>query len=209
MKVDLHFHFRRTKDDKIERLESMVRRAEQCGIRGIALLDHNYFPTDDELDVARKAAPLITFWRACELDVIDESRHVKSHVVVVSETGLPFDISHGVQTSGISQLAEMTKGDDVLTMLAHPFRSDRLYLSFDLFQFTPKLIDAVGRTANQRELRRVVALASAFGIGLASASDSHSTRHIGRHWMDFHEDAKTVADLKKMVRLSHYSIVAG
>ena len=57
MKVDLHFHFRRRKEDRMVRLQQMVKRAEECGIRGIALLDHNYFPDDEVMGVARESAP--------------------------------------------------------------------------------------------------------------------------------------------------------
>jgi predicted metal-dependent phosphoesterase TrpH len=209
MKVDLHFHFRHRKDDRDERLRQMVARAQECDVRGIALLDHNYFPSDENLDVARKAAPLITFWRACELDIIDEARGVKSHMVVVSDAGLPFDISRGLTTQNIPMLTEAAQAEGVLTMLAHPFRHNRMHIAFDLHQFKPDLIDAIGRTANQEKLRKVATLASAFGMGLASASDSHETRHVGRHWINFQNDAKTVVDLKTMVSRSQYSLVAG
>ena len=209
MRVDLHFHFRRHKKDRVERLRNMVKKAEECGIRGVALLDHNYFPTDEDLGIARAAAPLITFWRACELDIRDEGRGVKNHVVVVSESGLPFPVVEGISTRDIGLLAEATSRGDVLTMLAHPFRGNHLHIAFDFNQFCPTLIDAVGRTANQEQLKRVVYLAAAWGMGLASASDSHETRHVGRHWMDFQEDAKTISDLTRMAHLSYYSLAAG
>ena len=138
----------------------------------------------------------------------DEARGLKSHVVIVSDGGLPFDVSQGICTKDIGKLAGVCGNEDILTMLAHPFRRG-LPIAFDFDQFRPDLIDSVGRSANQAELRKVVKLASHWGMGLASASDSHEVRNVGRHCMDFHEDAKSVSDLTRMVHLSYYSLVAG
>jgi predicted metal-dependent phosphoesterase TrpH len=208
MRVDLHFHFRRRKEDRLPRLAAMLKEAEAAGIGGMALLDHDWFPTDEVMAFARESAPSITFWRACELTIFDEARGHKDHVVVASDAPLDLAVSGGLSTKDIGLLVKALEGrNDVLTMLAHPFRR-RHALSFDLHQFRPTLIDAIGRSANQEALRSVTRLAAAWGMGLACASDSHRRGDVGRHYMDFIGAPKTIRELALECCLSRYRLVA-
>ena len=207
MRVDLHFHFCLKKSDRFERLKNMVKEAEKAGIQGIALLDHNWFPTDEVMHLARKAAPSIVFWRACELDVKGDSRAIKEHVVVVSDDGLPFDVSSGISAKEVRRLAEACRRGDVLTMLAHPFRRMDS-ICFEFVDFRPDLIDFVGRSSNPLAEEKVIAISKQYGIRLASASDSHKVSQVGRHSIDLDDDVKDVGGLVKAIRSGKYSLSA-
>jgi hypothetical protein len=207
MKIDLHFHFRARKKDRMDWLKSMIKKADSIGIEGIALLDHNYFPEDSIINEARLTCPNITFWRACELDIRDNKSKMKNHVVVLSEDALPFDYSKGVSLEDLHLLTEYSKREDVLTMLAHPFRHNQ-EICFDLSAFHPDLIDSVGRTANQHYLKEVVRLAAKWDMGLASASDSHRSSHTGHHWIELKDKVKTIAQLKTMTKQGQYRLAS-
>lgn len=209
MKVDLHFHFRRRKSDRKDRLRLMVQKAESSGIGGIVLLDHQWFADDETLDIARQAAPSIVFWRGCELTIEDEARGFKDDIVIACDQPIDFDTSERLTTRNIGLLVKAIEGrDDVLTMLAHPFRK-HYAIAFDFHQFRPDLIEAIGRANNPEALSSVVKLASAWRMVLASTSDAHSVRHVGRHCMDFLINPKTVKELLQACRLSQYKLIAG
>ena len=208
MNVDLHFHYRRRFEDVDDRLVKMVKTAEKAGVNGIVLLDHQYFPTNDVLASARKAAPTITFWRGCELTIVDEARQIEDDVVIASDQPIDFDCSHKLSTKNLKAFSEACRRDDVFTMLAHPFRKHNS-VAFDFSEFRPIMIDAMGRTANQNSLQKVVNLAACWGMALASNSDAHVCRHIGRHYLDFKDKLDSVKDLIEAVYRSRYRVVTG
>jgi histidinol phosphatase-like PHP family hydrolase len=200
MRLDIHFHVRHRKENWQERLNSMVEAAIECSVDGVVLLDHNKHATQEWLDVARRlAGDSITFFRGVELDIRDEGRGIKDHLVVVCDREFDWDISRGVTTKDLPHLKEFLGGDS-LTMLAHPFRKHP-DISFDFYDFKPDAVEILSNNGPSDDVKRqeIMRMARHWGMALVAASDAHKGRHVGRHWIHLPERPTGAGHLRRMV----------
>jgi hypothetical protein len=199
LKIDLHFHVRPRKSDWKTRLESMVAKARGKGIGGIVLLDHNRHATQEWMDVARGVVPDMILYRGVELDIRDEGRGIKDHLVVVCDREFGWDISHGVTTKDLLVLRDFL-GDDSLSMLAHPFRKHP-NVAFDFYDFKPDAVEILSNNgpSDDDKRQKILKMDRHWEMPLIAASDSHKDRHVGRHWIYLPERPTGAGHLRSMI----------
>jgi hypothetical protein len=183
MKIDLHFHgVRKKKSDWLERLSSMMAKAAEEGLGAVALLDHDYHPTCEDVLLASASAPGVRIFRAVEFSIKDNCRRITDHLVVISDAAYGWDISRGITTAELPLLRNYVACSGALTILAHPFRRHP-NLAFDFHDLLPDAVEVASPSVPPECRWDVMLLAARWGMALVENSDSHRARHVGRFFM--------------------------
>ena len=205
MKIDLHFHLRTRKENYLDKMIEMIGLASNNGIEGLVLLNHNYYPTDNDVACAKSNFPQLIFFKGIELDVKDEARGIKDHIVIISENKPPFDCSHGVTTKNLKLLKAFSK--DSFTFLAHPLTRHNNF-AFDFYDFLPNGIEIAQKTGfSQEQQKEIMRLSSFWGMRLLSCSDSHLNRHVGKFCIEIKKRVSNVGELKKEILSGEYFLL--
>lgn len=184
MKIDLHFHgVRKKRDDWQGRLRSMMEKAAQERLGAVALLDHDYHPTDEDVALAHEAAPAVKIFKAVEFSVRDNCRKITDHLIVVSDEPYGWDISGGITTAELHKLREYVGRSGALTILAHPFRRHP-NISFDFYDLLPDAVEIASPSTPAERRHDILRMAVRWGMAMVENSDSHRAAHVGRFFMD-------------------------
>src|SRR5436309_13570228 len=112
MKFDLHMHtIRHSPDSEMDPLV-LVRRAQEIGLDGVVITEHDWLWTEDELEELRAAAPGLVVLAGIEVSA--REGHFLNYGV-----SNPFAVSRGI---GVAELCDEVHRQGGAIVAAHPFR---------------------------------------------------------------------------------------
>ena len=193
MRVDLHLHSHYSPDGQSS-LEDLIQRCAECGLDRIALTDHN--TVEGALALA-KLAP--------ELAIVgEEARTREGEVIGLFITDLlpPY--------LPAEEVMDMIHAMGGLTYMPHPLDRRRAHFSAERMVELAARIDIIETynawcdpAANEAAAR----LAADLGKVVATGSDSHAARELGRSWMEM--DAYTTPqDFLERLRHARHVVTA-
>src|SRR6478735_205779 len=94
MKFDLHMHTTRHSPDSIMDPYAMLRRAQELGLDGLVITEHDWLWTQSELDELRAAAPGLVILSGIEVSTR------QGHFLVYGVTN-PFAVPRGIKVSDL------------------------------------------------------------------------------------------------------------
>src|SRR6266849_8495364 len=112
MKFDLHMHTSRHSPDSEMDPFALVHRAQELGLDGVAITEHDWLWTEPELDELREAAPGLVVLAGVE--VTTQEGHFLSYGIRD-----PFTIPRGI---GVAELCREVHRQGGAVVAAHPFR---------------------------------------------------------------------------------------
>jgi len=202
MKIDFHVHSSYS-EDAFQSFEKIIERAEQIGLDGVVILDHNNIDGTDVLE-----AYLESRYRNKPLEerliVIRAGEYSteEGHIIVIGlKTPLESILEVDHKWYKCKEVIEASKAQGAMIILAHPYRwKKRLPSEWLLNQ-----IDAVevfnGRTCfvkgNYGANAKAVALAKQLDLPIVGGSDGHLIREIGKTYVSFDVD-KAAFDPQKI-----------
>ncbi|MEA2655000.1 MAG: hypothetical protein QOI23_365 [Chloroflexota bacterium] len=193
LRVDLHLHSNFSHDGQ-STLQALIERSHECGLDRIALTDHN--TVEGALDLARMAP---------ELAIVGEEVKTREGEVIglfITEQLPPYLTPEKVM--------DLIHGMGGLTYLPHPldrrranFRPERvveLADRIDIIETYNPWCDAAANAAAAK-------LAADLDKVVATGSDSHSARELGRSWMEI-EDYEGPAEFLDRLRHARHVVTA-
>jgi predicted metal-dependent phosphoesterase TrpH len=193
LRVDLHLHSNFSHDGQ-STLQALIERSQECGLDRIALTDHN--TVEGALALARMAP---------ELAIVGEEVKTREGEVI----GL-FLTEHLPPYLTPEKVMDLIHGMGGLTYLPHPldrrrsnFRPERvieLAERIDIIETYNPWCDASANAA-------AAELAADLGKVVATGSDSHSARELGRSWMEI-EDYEGPAEFLDRLRTARHVVTA-
>jgi predicted metal-dependent phosphoesterase TrpH len=186
MRFDLHMHTTRHSPDSRMEPWALVRRAQEVGLDGVVITEHDWLWTEEELDDLRAEAPKLVILAGVEVSA--REGHFLSYGVTD-----PFAIPRGI---GVAELCREVHGQGGAVVAAHPFRwgqrfdeilrTERPQLD-GLELMTNNMDDECRQRAAEVQHRQPLA-----GLG---SSDAHSTDVLGICYTEFDATIRTMPDL--------------
>lgn len=192
MKFDLHMHTRRySPDSEIDPFD-LVRRAQEVGLDGIVITEHDRLWPEGELDELRRSAPGLVVLGGVEVSG-------RNGDLLCYGVGDLTNLSRGTRWGDLCREVARQGG---ATVAAHPYRwgqdFDRL-----IADERPELTGLEMMSNNMDpEVRRRAAdfLDRHPGYSTLGNSDAHELPVVGVCYTDFDADIRTSADLVRAIR---------
>lgn len=170
MLIDLHVHIKRTSGCAKAPAENIGKAAAKAGLRGIAILDHNYHATEEDCQIiVERSGGSVVPYRGCEIS-IREGRH---HIVCITTAKIDIRLPCSWQT-----YVDWYRSNEAVTILAHPFKNTpTILLNIDIGG-----IDAIEYTSPKAPLdnrQRVYDVAIPRFWKMVANSDAHRMKDLG------------------------------
>jgi predicted metal-dependent phosphoesterase TrpH len=191
MHFDLHLHTRRHSPDSDMDPFVMVRRAQQLGLDGVVITEHDWLWTEPEVAELRAAAPGLIV-----LAGIEVTAH-EGHFLVYGVTD-PFAVAPGI---GVAPLCREVHRQGGAVVAAHPFRWGQPFDDI-LREEKPELDGLELMTSNMDADCRRRAAEVQRGLALAGLgnSDAHREETLGVCYTDFDTIIRGMPDLVAAIR---------
>ena len=193
LRVDLHLHSNFSHDGQ-STLEALIERSRECSLDRIALTDHN--TVEGALELARMAP---------ELTIVGEEVKTREGEVI----GL-FITEHLPPYQAPEEVMDLIHGMGGLSYLPHPldrrrsnFRPERVVELADRID----IIETYNSWCDASTNADAAKLAADLGIVVATGSDAHSVRELGRSWMEI-DDYNGPAEFLDRLRLARHVVTA-
>jgi predicted metal-dependent phosphoesterase TrpH len=191
MKFDLHIHTTLHSPDSAMDPEAMVRRAQELGLDGVVITEHDWLWSEAELaDLRARADGLVVLGG---IEVSAEEGHFLVHGVRD-----PFAFPRGI---GVAELCRRVHAQGGAVVAAHPFRWGQ---PFDEILRTerPELDGLELMTNNMDDdlRRQAVRVWKDTGLAGLGSSDAHEVRTLAVCYTEFDADIRTGADLAAAIR---------
>lgn len=191
MKIDHHLHTSRHSPDSCIDPEVLVRRAQEVGLDGVVITEHDYQWQDEELaELARQAGGLLVLSGA-------EVSAIEGHFLVY---GLPHlrDVEPGVP---LAELLRVVRGHNAAIVAAHPYRFGQ---DFDaLVAAHGAAFDAVELVSNNVSVAtraRALAMLRRNAMGATGSSDGHAPDVVGCYFTEFDSPIASMAEFVAALR---------
>src|SRR5262249_45452842 len=112
MKFDLHMHTTRHSPDSLMDPLVLVRRAQQLGLDGVVITEHDWLWTEEELEELRQAAPGLVVLAGIEVSCKE------GHFLTYGVQN-PFSLKYGMRAAELCREIHRQGG---AVVAAHPFR---------------------------------------------------------------------------------------
>lgn len=192
MKFDLHMHTRRYSPDSIIDPFELVKRAQDIGLDGIVITEHDRLWPEEELEELRRAAPGLVVLGGVEVS----GRN--GDMLCYGVTNLD-RLKRGTAWGSLCREVQAQGG---VAVAAHPYRWGQVFEEL-LRDESPQLSGLEMMSNNMdASLRR---LASAFyerntQFATLGSSDAHELDVVGCCYTEFDAQIRTMADLVKAIR---------
>ena len=193
LRVDLHLHSNFSHDGQ-STLEALIERSRECSLDRIALTDHN--TVEGALELARMAP---------ELTIVGEEVKTREGEVI----GL-FITEHLPPYQAPEEVMDLIHGMGGLSYLPHPldrrrsnFRLERVVELADRID----IIETYNSWCDASTNAAAAKLAADLGKVVATGSDAHSVRELGRSWMEI-DDYNGPAEFLDRLRLARHVVTA-
>ena len=193
LRVDLHLHSNFSHDGQ-STLEALIERSRECSLDRIALTDHN--TVEGALELARMAP---------ELTIVGEEVKTREGEVI----GL-FITEHLPPYLAPEEVMDLIHGMGGLSYLPHPldrrrsnFRPERVVELADRID----IIETYNPWCDASTNAAAAKLAADLGKVVATGSDAHSVRELGRSLMEI-DDYNGPAEVLDRLRLARHVVTA-
>lgn len=191
MKFDLHLHTTRYSLDSQMEPEALLRRAQEIGLDGVVITEHDWLWTEPELNELRARAPGLVVLAGIEVSA--EEGHFLAYGVQD-----PFAIPRKIRVADLCREVHVQGG---VVVAAHPFRWGQPFDEI-LSESEPELDGLEMMSSNMDRACRAKA-AAVFQPARHAAlgnSDAHHESTLGVCYTDFADAVRTTADLVAAIR---------
>jgi predicted metal-dependent phosphoesterase TrpH len=191
MKFDLHMHTTRHSPDSFMVPEMMLRRAQEIGLDGVVITEHDWLWTEEELAELRAAAPRLIVLAGIEVGAKE------GHFLVYGVSD-PFAFPIGI---GVAELCREVHRQGGAVVAAHPYRWNQPF--DDIFATERPELDGLELMSNNMdgELRRkAAALNGRLRLAGLGNSDAHRVETLGCCYTEFPDSVRDVRDLVEAIR---------
>jgi predicted metal-dependent phosphoesterase TrpH len=194
MKFDLHMHTTRHSPDSQMDPRALVRRAQQLGLNGVVITEHDWLWTDDELEELRSSAPDLLVFAGVEVSALE------GHFLAYGVKN-PLALPRGI---GVAELCREVHRQGGAVVAAHPFRWGQPFDEI-LYEEQPMLDGVEMMTSNMDEYCRrrtaeLVGLPDMRPLAGLGSSDAHQEETLAACYTVFAGTVRDVRDLVEAIR---------
>jgi predicted metal-dependent phosphoesterase TrpH len=191
MKFDLHMHTTRHSPDSRMDPFALCRRAEEIGLDGVVITEHDWLWTEEELSELRGAHPGLVILAGIEVSAYE------GHFLCYNVNN-PFAVPKGI---GVSELCREVHRQGGAVVAAHPYRWRQPFDTI-LAEQRPELDGLELMTNNMDEdcRRRAALVNKRLGLCGLGSSDAHDEETLGFCFTEFSAEIRDGADLVAAIR---------
>jgi predicted metal-dependent phosphoesterase TrpH len=191
MKFDLHMHTTRHSPDSEMDPFALVHRAQELGLDGVVITEHDWLWTEPELDELRQAAPGLVVLAGVE--VTTQEGHFLSYGVRD-----PFAIPRGI---GVADLCREVHRQGGAVVAAHPFRWGQPFDEI-LREQQPELdgLELMTDHMDEECRRRAAEIFRRYPLAGIGSSDAHQVNILGVCYTEFEPVIRNPEDLSRAIR---------
>jgi hypothetical protein len=191
MKFDLHMHTTRHSPDSVMDPRAMLMKAQEVGLDGIVITEHDWLWTEKELDELRADAPGLVVLSGIE--VTTRQGHFLAYGVKN-----PFAVGRGID---VAELCREVHRQGGAVVAAHPFRWRQPFLDI-LADRKPDLDGLELMTSNMDEdcRRRAARVRNEKSLAGLGSSDAHHEAVLGICYTEFDATIRDNRDLVEAIR---------
>ncbi len=186
-RLDLHVHSAHSPDGRAP-VEALVAAAQQAGLDGLALADHQSVDGLGRLADLARETPGFLWLPAVEVST-DAGHLLAFGLGEVPPRDLPVDAA-----------VAWVEGHGGVPVLAHPFRLVHGVGTRWADRAAVPAIETINGHTGLGTNRRATEVARRRGLGTTGGSDAHGVEEVGTAWTRFPEAAATVDDLLEALR---------
>jgi predicted metal-dependent phosphoesterase TrpH len=191
MKFDLHLHTtRHSPDSEMEPLV-MLRRAEELGLDGVVITEHDWLWTEPELEGLRALHPKLVILSGIEVSAYE------GHFLVYGVTN-PFTVPRGIR---VAELCREVHRQGGAVVAAHPFRWGQPF--WEILRRERPELDGLEMMSNNMDAdcrRRAAEVRAEYRLAGLGNSDAHHEDTLGCCYTDFPGRITGMADLVAAIR---------
>jgi predicted metal-dependent phosphoesterase TrpH len=191
MKFDLHMHTTRHSPDSAMEPPALLRRAQELGLDGVVITEHDWLWTEEELQVLRGLAPELVVLSGIEVTTRE------GHFLAYGVTN-PFAVPRGI---GVAELCREVHRQGGAVVAAHPFRWRQPF--DEILRDERPDLDGLEVMSNNMdtECRRLAdEVRQATGLPGLGNSDAHHESTLGVCYTDFDAAIRDNRDLVEAIR---------
>lgn len=169
----------------------MLRRAQELGLDGIVITEHDWLWTEEELNDLRAQAPGLVILSGIEVSTRE------GHFLVYGVTD-PFTVPRGI---GVANLCREVHRQGGAVVAAHPFRFGQRFN--DILQKERPELDGLEMMSSNMDTdlrRKAVELQKRLGLAGLGNSDAHHEDTLGACFTRFHVPIHSMSDLVAAIR---------
>jgi predicted metal-dependent phosphoesterase TrpH len=169
----------------------MLRRAQELGLDGIVITEHDWLWTEEELNELRAEAPGLVVLSGIEVSARE------GHFLVYGVTD-PFAVPRGIRVADLCREVHRQGG---AVVAAHPFRFGQRFN--DILQRDRPDLDGLELMSNNMDpdcRRKAAEVHSRLGLAGLGCSDAHHEDVLGFCYTDFDVPVHSMADLVSAIR---------
>ena len=191
MKFDLHMHTSRHSPDSEMDPLVLIRRAQEIGLDGVVITEHDWLWTEAELEVLRSLAPGLVVLAGIEVSARE------GHFLVYGVHD-PFAVPRGI---GVAALCKEVHRQGGAVVAAHPFRWGQPFA--DILQREQPELDGLELMTSNMDAdcrRRAAEIKRGRPLAGLGSSDAHREEVLGFCYTDFDAQIRNSRDLVEAIR---------
>lgn len=191
MKLDLHLHTSRHSPDSRMEPRALLRKAQELGLDGVVITEHDWLWTEQELDELRAEAPGLLVFAGVEVSAWE------GHFLAYGVTE-PFALPAGMPVAELCR-AVHTQGGAVVA--AHPFRWGQRF--DDILRTAQPQLDGLELMTKNMDAdcrSRAAAIHRDSRLAGLGSSDAHHEDELGVCYSEFPETLRDLRDLVEAIR---------
>jgi predicted metal-dependent phosphoesterase TrpH len=191
MKFDLHMHTTRYSPDSAMDPLVLVRRAQEIGLDGIVITEHDWLWTEEELNELRAAAPGLVVLAGIEVSAYE------GHFLVHGVRD-PLALPRGIKVADLCREVHRQGG---AVVAAHPFRWGQPF--DDILRREQPELDGLELMTNNMDAdcrRRAAAIHRDRPLAGLGSSDAHDEGVLGICYTEFAANIRNARDLVEAIR---------
>jgi predicted metal-dependent phosphoesterase TrpH len=191
MKFDLHMHTTRHSPDSVMEPLALVRRAQQLGLDGVVITEHDWLWTEEELAELRAAAQGLVILAGIEVSA--RQGHFLTYGV-----HNPFAVPRGIDVAALCHEVHRQGG---AVVAAHPFRWGQRF--DDILRDDKPDLDGLELMTNNMDAdcrRRAAEVQRKHSLAGLGSSDAHNEDVLGICYTEFDAAIRDRRDLVEAIR---------
>jgi len=191
MKFDMHMHTTRHSPDSQMDPFVMPRRAEEIGLDGVVITEHDWMWMEEELNVLRALHPRLVILSGIEVSTRE------GHFLTYGVRN-PLALPRGI---GVAELCREVHRQGGAVVAAHPFRWGQPFLEI-LEREQPELdgVELMSSNMDAECRRQAAQVQRERGLAGLGNSDAHDEGVLGCCFTEFDADIRSNADLVRAIR---------
>src|SRR3990172_1068845 len=201
MKIDLHIHTKRYSGCSNINPFSLLERAREVGLDGIAVTDHNMiWQKEEKRELIKRANGLVILF-GVEVNVkkSDDAVHSKTgehYLVFWNPQSQPPVVYEYMEEELLFESVRMAGG---VVIVAHPFRFNPQFDKRFLRPYPINGIEVKSTNIDEDGTQKALALSDRMGLCQVAGSDAHSLSSVGKFYTEFQAPISNESDLIKAV----------